>query len=120
MLKLLGIASMAMFISCGCDEKMDPVQGNGDLDPIDEQVTYTTDIKPILDRSCIGCHATTVSGADREGAPIGVDYDTYELAKATATEANDRIQAGTMPVAAPLADEEKNLFDHWVKQGLTQ
>ena len=85
---LLVLVSFAI----GCGEKQDPA---GDADfQIDCGVTYTEHVKPILDANCISCHASNLEGADRNGAPEGIDFDSYGAAKASGDEANTRIQAG--------------------------
>ncbi len=109
-----------------CGEKQDPVgatdagmdgQADGQNQSDDDAVSYSKQIASLLNTHCVSCHATTNSGAQRNGAPIGVDFDTYDSAKASAQRANTRIQAGTMPPAGPLSDEEKALFQSWLDQG---
>ena len=99
----------------GCGEKIDPVLG--DFVPVDGGATYGEAIKPLLDRHCIGCHASYRSGPNRSGAPINVNYDTYEEAAASASAGNTRVQAGSMPPSGPLSRAERELFQQWVDDG---
>jgi uncharacterized membrane protein len=112
----------------GCGEKQNPVQepdgavGDGDGSQSGDvvPVTYTGQIKALLDSSCIGCHASTLQGAARNGAPLGVNFDSYAAAHQSASRANARIQAGTMPKSGPLTAQEKALFLAWIDQGLQE
>ena len=114
------IASAVLAItSAGCGEK---TESSGTCPTISTAVTYTTHIQPILEASCNECHASTVSGTDRQFAPDGIDYDTYADAVANSERGNIRIAADTMPPPAcadctPLSDEAKNLFCNWINQG---
>ena len=125
---LVGIALLTL-IACGCQEKQDstPSSNNsgengdvGDASLTTDPVTYTEHIKPILDRRCTGCHSSALGGVDRRGAPLGVDYDTYQAAKVSADDAEKRIQAGVMPPGQPLPSDEKVLFEEWIDDGLLE
>lgn len=98
-----------------CEDKVDPIGETGGGLP--DQVTYNQHIKPLLDSHCVQCHATFRQGADRQGAPLGVDYDTYVAARASATRGNAAIQAGTMPPGDRLLQYDRSLFAKWVAQG---
>jgi uncharacterized membrane protein len=101
--------------SLSCGEKQDPFGAS-----IDGDVTYESDVKAILDASCIACHATDAEGADRNGAPAGVNFDTYAAAVESADLANSQIQPGGMPPTSPLKDHEKAVFQAWIDQGMNQ
>jgi uncharacterized membrane protein len=108
---------LAMFLT-GCGDKQDPLSGadvgnNG-------EVTYTEHIKSILDANCIGCHAVDKQGASRNGAPVGINFDTYQAAKSSGTRANQLIQAGTMPIGGQLSSEDKSLFQQWANQNFPE
>jgi len=119
-LSRLGLVAAALFV-IGCSDKDDPVSstgGNGG-NPQDT-VTYTADIKTVLDSRCISCHASSLQGAARNGAPAGVNFDTYNAAVASGNRANVRIQAGTMPPAGGIPQSERDLFQQWIDQGLLE
>jgi len=103
-----------MFSACG--EKIDPLNtGTGN---IDDQVTYTEHIKPILDGNCTRCHAEDNQGLDRNGAPADVNLDTYDNAREASSRANPRIQAGTMPPGTGgIPEADRKLFRSWIDQG---
>ena len=87
-------------------------------------MTYALQIKPLLDMHCVGCHASTVHGDARHGAPDGMDYDTYDGAKAAEPKLTAKVDEGLMPIDAtthqpnPLSEPDKSLFHAWLDQGL--
>jgi uncharacterized membrane protein len=68
---------------------------------------------------CTNCHASTLSGAARNAAPIGVDFDTHAAAKAEAADAVKRVEDGTMPPAnqPQLTAEEEEQLIRWASCG---
>jgi hypothetical protein len=105
----------------GCDGGGDAdADGDGDSDADADSaagVDYCHDIQPLLETNCTACHASTLSGAARGGAPVGIDYDTYELAVANAASGNASIQAGTMPPGG-LSPGNRALFAQWIADGM--
>ena len=110
----LPLLATALFC-LGCGDKADPVGEPGDGLP--DLVSYTQHIKPLLDTNCIQCHAISRQGADRNGAPVGVNFDTYANARSSADRADARIQAGTMPPTGGLTTYDRSVFHKWVEQG---
>lgn len=64
---------------------------------------------------CITCHSTAVSGAARAGAPAGINYDTFDAAKANAPKGMDEVYEGAMPPAGlpALTEAEKTQIYNW-------
>src|SRR6266540_3378809 len=56
----------------GCPSLTAPQANPGD--PIDGD-TFATFAGPLLQTYCTRCHSTTRTGADRNGAPIGYNWD---------------------------------------------
>jgi uncharacterized membrane protein len=110
---VFGLAALCLV---ACKEKRDPFTDGGQQQ-LPDTVSYTDHIQPLLEGHCTGCHASYRQGADRNGAPVGIDLDTYSDAVASAERANARIQAGTMPPSGGLSDYERGLFQRWVDQG---
>ena len=119
-LKLIGIAVILIAAGlAGCSgDKQDPLVGlpsgggGGNSDP-----TYAQDVKPIFDQNCVLCHDANKSGGQRNGAPVSVNFDTYEQLLENLERASARIQAGTMPPAGPLDSELVNVFLEWIAAG---
>ena len=113
---LCAAAAILGLVLAGCGEKLDPA-GDGGGCELPDQVTWSEHIEPLVSQYCTGCHASHLTGEYRNGAPAGVDFDTYELTVDNADDANDRIGAGTMPPSAPLDPCHQELFDAWVAAG---
>ena len=107
------------FFMIGCGDKFDPVQ-EFDFDPNEsnELVTYVDDIQPLLETHCLLCHSADNQGVDRNGAPIGINFDTYEDIIIWVNETSLRIQSGTMPPTGGIPQDERILFQRWIDDGL--
>lgn len=71
--------------------------------------------------SCTGCHSSTLTDADRNGAPVDVNYDTYEDAVAGAEHGAEAVNAGIMPPGGgTLTEEDKQAFYAWALCGQPQ
>ncbi|MCI0571882.1 MAG: hypothetical protein L0Y66_14105 [Myxococcaceae bacterium] len=84
--------------------------------------TYCMEVKPILDRSCGGCHGSSPSG----GAPSTFRLDSYAdaggvqgaAAKALRIKARAAVQQTMPPAGAPApTQEERGLLAAWVDAG---
>jgi uncharacterized membrane protein len=132
--KIIFSLVLLMFVFViACGDKINPntnmqtPQDDDDDDDNDDNdddnggsITYTQHIKPILDTRCTGCHSSTRQGADRNGAPIDVNLDTYGGAVASSDRANARIQGGSMPPSGGIPSDERALFQAWIDQGLLE
>lgn len=83
--------------------------------PIILPVKYTTDIKPIMDNNCIGCHS---AGSFK---PLA----TYDQVKNNIDGILDRIQRANgdpqkMPKGGSLSATQINIFIKWKADGLTE
>ena len=115
-----GALAAVILLAAACGgTKTDPAAPDGDDDGLPGTVTYTGHVKALLDANCIRCHASSLEGRARNGAPADVNLDTYPAAVAAAQRANVQIQLGTMPFDLPggLPAFERALFQRWVDQG---
>jgi hypothetical protein len=85
-------------------------------------VTYASHMRPwLFEPVCMNCHSSTLSGLDRHGAPLSVNWDTYDgTTELSKTSGNTRVQMGTMPAAAltfTTNDYQKALFQKWLDGG---
>ncbi|MDI1302234.1 MAG: putative Ig domain-containing protein [bacterium] len=74
-------------------------------------------------RACTSCHSTALSGASRNSAPVGYDFNTYAVANTSGDIANTYVQADAMPynnaqnAIVPLNSTEKTLLQSWIDGG---
>ena len=87
--------------------------------PEDSVLTYENFGGPFMLGWCNGCHTSGLPEADRQGAPLGSDFDDITLIRAH----KDRIWARsgdhnlTMPPAAGPEDEERAMLGEWLACG---
>lgn len=116
-LLLFWCTSSLLLSSCSNDSTSDLI----DSTPVD-QVTYSQNIKSIIDNNCIVCHGTTPTN----GAPMSLT--TYENVKDAVLNRGliDRISrdegtSGAMPLGGPkLPTNSINLVIQWQNQEFQQ
>ena len=68
---------------------------------------YADVISPLFETRCLICHSASKTGADRLGAPVGVNFDTEADILMNAAKIRLRaVDQRTMPAGAPLSDCE--------------
>ena len=93
------MAGAASVSACGSDESLPTVDCSGTI-PTYAQVT-------LLSETCASCHASTLSGTERNGAPTNINFDTYAGAMAHAEKAVSEVYGGDMPPGGEQLDEAK-------------
>jgi len=95
----------------------------------DTGTTTTTDVcdiatwdvaaEPVLRTWCTPCHASTIEGEARRGAPIGMDFDTWELASSFAALIRGAAvpDDARMPPEGIASAEDRMWLAHWVDCG---
>jgi len=75
----------------------------------------------VFETNCLGCHSSELTGADRNGAPAGADFDTYSEASEHGEGAVNRgVIAMDMPPASvsnALTDMQKQALKNWKALG---
>lgn len=86
-------------------------------DPIVEVVTYTGDVKAVIDTNCIGCHGTSSPQA-------GLSLVTYQQVRTAAESGNliARMNNATnpMPPSGILSANTRALIDAWAADGFLE
>jgi mono/diheme cytochrome c family protein len=114
-----GALAAILLATASCGTKIDAVQQR-DLGPLDlpaTGVTWCNDIQPLMARFCTSCHDSARSGAARQAAPVGIDYDIYSLASANAARASQVLQTGYMPPGGRIPNVDLGLFLEWIETG---
>jgi uncharacterized membrane protein len=97
----------------GCPSLSTPQASPGD--PIDGD-TFDTFAGPLLTQYCTRCHATTLTGAARNGAPVGFDWDDEASVRTHLAEMRNAVGViNFMPPSNPLptCDERQRLV-RWI------
>ncbi len=69
---------------------------------------------------CTSCHSSSVTGAARANAPAGINFDTFDAAKAEASPAAAEVAEGAMPPGGGLTEDEKQQIYAWAQCGTPQ
>jgi hypothetical protein len=88
----------------------------GDLGecPEDSDIGWS-DVAPIFEAHCTRCHATTLTGSARSGAPEFVDFNTSNAAATNGFLTWSMIWTEQMPKAAdPLTEDDARLVWEWL------
>lgn len=103
---------LTMLASCGT-ELGEPV------DPPCNMLSYENFGEPFVLDWCRGCHSSALPEDMRQGAPVGVDFDTLDRVRAWRTKMTARISgaAPTMPPAAGPSQEEREMMVEWLQCG---
>ena len=125
--ELLALSLLAALVGCG--EPAEDAAGDDD-DPVpliegrdcpDEAwVTYESFGSPFLSNWCTGCHSSGLEAPDRQGAPLGMDFDTLAGARAHAVRIYARAgdANATMPPASGPHADERELLGDWLACGM--
>ncbi|MFS4446892.1 hypothetical protein [Maribacter sp. 2307UL18-2] len=112
---LLALASISI-TSCSNDSESDLLDlpdgnpDNGDL------VTYSNDVKSIIDSNCLGCH----SSPTRNGAPFALINFSQVSSRANSILTAMSRANGTpaaMPPSGKLPQATIDIIDQWIKDG---
>ncbi|GAB5476232.1 MAG: hypothetical protein Mars2KO_43310 [Maribacter sp.] len=112
---LLALASISI-TSCSNDSESDLLDlpdgnpDNGDL------VTYSNDVKSIIDGNCLGCH----SSPTRNGAPFALINFSQVSSRANSILTAMSRANGTpaaMPPSGKLPQATIDIIDQWIKDG---
>jgi uncharacterized membrane protein len=101
-----------------------PPTPTGATCPPASTVTYDSFGRAFFDAYCQTCHASTVTGVDRRGAPAPITYDTVEEIRSDAARIDRHAAAGPdavngdMPRADPRPTlEERYTLGEWLACG---
>ncbi|WP_163999205.1 c-type cytochrome [Pyxidicoccus caerfyrddinensis] len=112
----------------GCDDDDDDDGGNDDTVECPTGGTQLTEQnfgRAFLDTYCTRCHSSTRTGAARNGAPVGFDWDLIASVRAHAEEMNEEAGAnadGSVNTEMPLndprpSDAERRQLSEWLVCG---
>ena len=85
----------------------------------DEITTWSTVGAPFIYTWCTPCHSPELTGEERQGAPVGVDFASYEdvLAWADRIEVRVFAEEAAMPPAGGPEDDELAAVSDWIGCG---
>ena len=101
-----------------------PGQPDADLSVCEtSELSFANFAQGFMDSYCLGCHSSALGEGQRAGAPMQVNFDTYELVQAQADRIRFRAAENQdMPPqsgAQPTNDERANIGE-WINCGLPE
>jgi uncharacterized membrane protein len=101
-------------------------QATGSTCPDDSALTYDSFASRFMQRYCTRCHAASLRGSDRRGAPSDHDFDTLEGLRLThAQHIDEQAAAGpdgensAMPPSSPKpSTDERRKLGEWLACGM--
>jgi len=90
------------------------IDENGDATVVVDSVYYDTDIKPIVETNCTGCHSGSSPSA-------GINLSTYQVVKFQTVSGNliESINSSSspMPLGVLMSADNRGAFDKWLTDG---
>ena len=85
-------------------------------DDRDPPLTYENWGEAYISDFCVGCHSSLVEGAERRGATVGVDFNTYGdvMRRVDRIEARGTGPDFTMPPSGGPNEEQIRIFEEWL------
>jgi hypothetical protein len=125
MKKILNLISKATVVilmfslsSCYYDEVIDEVIAD---DPVDEVISFSTDIQPIFTASCASCHPSfappDLTAGNSYSAITDGTYIVPEDLDASLLYQTLLWEVSPMPISEQLPASETNLVKLWIEQG---
>jgi len=128
------LALLALLCACGGPDTSPDPDGREGTDTSDSTAVSTTDsgTEPVvactdldyetfgrsfLTRWCTSCHAAGLADGQRYGAPLGMDFDTYQGFLQHQQRALSATTSRSMPPGATVPTEEVAAFEEWVGCG---
>ncbi len=118
---LVAVAVSAAALGPGCTPT--PLFGppTESVCPPDSTLTYANFGKPFMATYCTSCHASSLEGPDRHGAPSFHDFDTLYGIKAVAEHIDETTAAGPAAVNTGMPEDdpkpttrERELLGEWI------
>jgi uncharacterized membrane protein len=116
MKKFAILGTLLSLVAVGCASE-------GDLPEVDCATVQVDSYAQVTGfAKCTGCHSTQVSGAARNSAPAGWNFDTYAGASHDPTQIVHEVYEGAMPPSGypPLTAVEKDQIYAWGLCGAPQ
>ena len=122
--KFFSLLMYFFVISCANDSESDllapipdAVEDVNDGEQVDDLITFSKDIQPIIASNCLGCH----SSPPRNGAPFSLvtfDQVSTRSAGVLRTVSLQTGQPSAMPPSGRIPQQSIDLIDQWIQDGL--
>ena len=96
---LIAIAAMSTFMAASCSEEehgSEEGAPTGAVCPTTQTLTYSNFGQTFMQTYCLRCHSTSVTGADRNGAPDDHNFDVLDDIRSLADHIDELAGSGPM------------------------
>jgi hypothetical protein len=120
-----GFAWLLVFagVAAGCGDKYG--RETGSVCPSTPTLTYDNFGEGFFERYCVGCHSSFLVDSEREGAPVGLDFDTLAGIRRHARPIDETAAAGPNttnrempPDGDTPSDAERFQLGEWLACGM--
>ncbi len=118
------LAVALLVASCNGEDKDAVAETDTDgpalADCADSALTWTNFGEGFVTNWCTGCHSESVEEARRQGAPLDINFDTYEQVAQWSSRIDARVGADSapMPPADGIPTYEEDDLHEWMRCGL--
>ena len=115
----LALVSLAL-LGASCDDAEDDSGILAQCDDRDPSLNYANFGEGFMAKHCVGCHSSIQPADLREGAPVGIDLNTYAdvITWAERIEARAVDPDAGMPPGGGPSEEERALLNEWLYCGV--
>jgi hypothetical protein len=109
----------ALLLSCGSDKEDSAGEAGPDC-ARRPALTWDNFGKPHMDKHCNGCHSVLIPLAQRQNAPVGVDFNTYSdvlewYARIIARSTTKVLDQPSMPPGGGPSEQELAMVLEWLE-----
>ena len=114
-----GLLALLVLTSCKGDAPSSGApQGTDAIDCATSTATWDTVGEPLMLTWCTPCHSEHLPAERRQGAPVGIDFDTYELSLPWAERIRVRVvDTVDMPPSGGMPEHQIAQVQEWVQCG---
>ncbi len=118
------LVALSLIGACGEDSGPLPIADAGpDATPVDcAAITYDNFEDSFFEEYCRDCHLSSLSGSERKGASVGIDFDNHDLVSMFSFAIKRTAGEGiTMPPSfaqSRPSTEERSKLTTWIRCGL--
>ncbi len=114
----LGVV-VALVLSCGTGDEPKTNANSGASGSITP--TWNNFAQGFFQNYCLRCHSSSVTGAARNGAPDGVNFDTYSDVVAESANIRNEVSTAGMPPTPPMpTTTEDQTLVAWIDAGMPE
>lgn len=122
----LKLALLALILApvTACEQEHDEGPASGATCPENSSLTWDSFGKGFMEKYCTRCHASSLSGAARQGAPSDHNFESTELVRMQSEHIDGEAAAGpdsvntSMPIGSPTpTEDERKQLGEWLACG---